>query len=41
MPAFTGMGAPYWDPYAQGTIVGLTRGCSKEPVSYTHLWDVH
>ena len=30
VPAFTGMGAPYWDPYAQGTIVGLTRGCSKE-----------
>ncbi len=26
VPAFVGMGAPYWDPYARGTIVGLTRG---------------
>ena len=25
-----GMGAPYWNPYARGTIVGLTRGCKKE-----------
>ena len=25
VPAFTGLGAPYWDPYARGTIVGLTR----------------
>ena len=24
------MGAPYWNPYARGTIVGLTRGCKKE-----------
>ena len=30
VPAFTGMGAPYWNPYARGTIVGLTRGCRKE-----------
>lgn len=30
VPAFAGMGAPYWDPYARGTIVGLTRGCEKE-----------
>lgn len=30
VPAFTGMGAPYWNPYARGTVVGLTRGCSKE-----------
>lgn len=29
VPAFTGLGAPYWDPYARGTIVGLTRGTSK------------
>ena len=28
--AFTGLGAPYWNPYARGTIVGLTRGCKKE-----------
>jgi glycerol kinase len=26
VPAFAGLGAPYWDPYAQGRIVGLTRG---------------
>lgn len=30
VPAFAGMGAPYWNPYARGTIVGLTRGCTKE-----------
>ena len=30
VPAFAGMGAPYWNPYARGTIVGLTRGCKKE-----------
>jgi glycerol kinase len=30
VPAFTGLGAPYWNPYARGTIVGITRGCSKE-----------
>ena len=26
VPAFTGLGAPHWDPYARGTVVGLTRG---------------
>jgi len=26
VPAFTGLGAPHWDPYARGTIIGLTRG---------------
>ncbi len=26
VPAFVGLGAPYWDPYARGTIVGITRG---------------
>ena len=30
VPAFSGMGAPYWQQYARGTIVGLTRGVSKE-----------
>jgi glycerol kinase len=30
VPAFTGMGAPYWNQYARGTIVGVTRGCKKE-----------
>ena len=29
VPAFTGLGAPYWNPYARGTVVGLTRGCRK------------
>ena len=30
VPAFTGLGAPYWDQYARGAIVGLTRGAAKE-----------
>lgn len=30
VPAFTGIGAPYWDQYARGTVVGITRGCNKE-----------
>lgn len=30
VPAFTGMGAPYWSQHARGTIVGITRGCEKE-----------
>lgn len=30
VPAFTGMGAPYWSSSARGTVVGLTRGSSKE-----------
>jgi len=29
VPAFVGLGAPYWDPYARGTIVGLTRGSGR------------
>ena len=29
VPAFAGLGAPHWDPYARGTIVGLTRGSSR------------
>jgi glycerol kinase len=29
VPAFVGLGAPYWDPYARGTIFGLTRGTSR------------
>ena len=29
VPAFTGLGAPYWDAYARGTILGLTRGVNK------------
>jgi len=30
VPAFVGLGAPYWDQYARGTVVGITRGCKKE-----------
>lgn len=30
VPAFTGLGAPYWIPYARGMVVGLTRGTGKE-----------
>lgn len=29
VPAFVGLGAPYWDPYARGTLVGLTRGTGR------------
>lgn len=29
VPAFVGLGAPYWDPYARGAIFGLTRGANK------------
>lgn len=32
VPAFTGLGAPYWDMYARGTIVGITRGTKREHV---------
>ena len=29
VPAFTGLGAPHWDPYARGTLVGITRGTNR------------
>ncbi|MGL5244976.1 MAG: glycerol kinase GlpK [Sarcina sp.] len=32
VPAFVGLGAPYWDPYARGILTGLTRGTKKEHV---------
>ena len=32
VPAFTGLGAPYWDPYARGAIVGLTRGVNRNHI---------
>ena len=32
VPAFTGLGAPYWDAYARGAIVGLTRGVNKNHI---------
>ena len=31
VPAFVGLGAPYWDMYARGAILGLTRGANKKP----------
>ena len=30
VPAFTGLGAPYWNPYARGMVVGLTRGAGRD-----------
>ena len=32
VPAFTGLGAPHWDQYARGTIVGITRGTNKNHI---------
>ena len=32
VPSFTGLGAPYWDPYARGVIVGLTRGVNRNHI---------
>lgn len=32
VPAFTGLGAPYWDPYARGLIIGITRGTEREHI---------
>lgn len=32
IPAFTGLGAPYWDQYARGAVVGITRGCNREHI---------
>jgi glycerol kinase len=32
VPALTGLGSPHWDPYARGTIVGLTRGSGREHI---------
>ncbi len=32
VPAFTGLGAPYWDPYARGVLTGITRGTNKDHV---------
>jgi len=37
VPAFAGLGAPYWDPYARGAIVGLTRGSTKEHLARATL----
>jgi glycerol kinase len=47
VPAFTGLGSPWWDPYARGTIVGITRGTSRAHVARAvveamafQTWDV-
>jgi glycerol kinase len=37
VPAFTGLGAPHWDPYARGTIVGLTRGSGLAEIARATL----
>jgi len=37
VPAFTGLGAPHWDPYARGTIVGLTRGTKAAHIARAAL----
>jgi glycerol kinase len=37
VPAFAGLGAPHWDPYARGTIVGLTRGASAAHIARAAL----
>jgi glycerol kinase len=37
VPAFTGLGAPHWDPHARGAIVGLTRGASKAHIARAAL----
>lgn len=37
VPAFTGLGAPYWDPYARGAIVGLTRGTTAAHIARSAL----
>ncbi len=37
VPALTGLGSPWWDPYARGTIVGLTRGTSRAHIARAAL----
>ena len=37
VPAFTGLGAPYWDMYARGCIVGLTRGVNRAHIARSVL----
>ena len=37
VPALTGLGSPHWDPYARGTIVGLTRGSRREHLARAAL----
>ena len=37
VPAFTGLGAPYWDPHARGTLIGITRGTSSGHIARAAL----
>jgi glycerol kinase len=37
VPAFAGLGAPHWDPYARGTIIGLTRGTTRAHIARAAL----
>ena len=37
VPALTGLGSPHWDPYARGTIVGLTRGSGRAQLARAAL----
>ena len=37
VPALTGLGSPFWDPYARGTVVGLTRGTGREHLARAAL----
>src|SRR5205823_1870951 len=37
VPAFAGLGAPHWDQYARGTMVGLTRGTTKAHIARSAL----
>jgi glycerol kinase len=37
VPALTGLGSPHWDPYARGTLVGLTRGCGLAHIARATL----
>jgi glycerol kinase len=37
VPAFTGLGSPYWDPHARGAIIGLTRGTTKAHIARAAL----
>jgi glycerol kinase len=37
VPAFTGLGAPYWDMYARGAMVGITRGTTRAHIARAAL----
>lgn len=37
VPAFAGLGAPYWEPYARGTLVGMTRGTNRAHIARAAL----